>query len=55
LEEYNIGDSWGKEKYKMGSVSDNNLNEKYERFEFKGEFVSIKLKVVSRHPFYYSI
>jgi len=40
----------GREKYKIGSMDDDNqkrnLNEKYEKFEFKGEFVSIKLKVV---------
>jgi len=36
----NIGGGWVKKKYKIGSVGDdnqkNNLNEEYERFEFKG-------------------
>jgi len=36
----NIGGNWGKEKYKTESVSDHDhksdLNEEYEKFEFKG-------------------
>jgi len=28
------------------TIRKNSLNEEYERFEFKGEFVSIKLKAV---------